>query len=44
MLLNGVALSDSSAILDALDDRCEARPEFKATCSSWFAAEMQATP
>lgn len=30
--------------LRALVDRCEALPEFKATYSKWFAAEMQAAP
>jgi len=30
--------------LKALVDRCEALPEFKATYSKWFAAEMQAAP
>jgi glutathione S-transferase len=30
--------------LKALVDRCEALPEFKATYSKWFAAEIQAAP
>jgi glutathione S-transferase len=30
--------------LRALVDRCEALPEFKATYSKWFAAEIQAAP
>jgi glutathione S-transferase len=38
---DGVALSNSSAILGALVDRCEALPEFKATYSKWFASEMR---
>jgi glutathione S-transferase len=30
--------------LQALVDRCEALPEFKATYAKWFAAEVQAAP
>jgi len=32
------------AALKALVDRCEALPEFRATYSKWFAAEIQAAP